>query len=77
MSGMLSPLARYLTGRPATDDDEARAGPTFEFYRFEDTSSPVAQLRELTTTVAKGHGELIQLNGVVESLHTLPRHPDG
>jgi len=76
MSGMLSPLARYLTSRPTTDGGEERAGPTFEFYRFEDTSSPVAQIRELTTTVAKSHGELSPLNGVVESLHTLPRHAD-
>lgn len=76
MSGVLSPLARYLTSRPATDGGEERAGPAFEFYRFEDASSAVAQLRDLTTTVAESHGELITLNGIVESLNTLPRHTD-
>ncbi|KAB1197844.1 MULTISPECIES: ferritin-like protein [Haloferax] len=72
MSGMLSPLARYLTSRPASETSETHAAPTFEFYRFDDSSTPWAQIRGLTTTVARETGELVQLNGVVESLQTRP-----
>lgn len=73
MSGVLSPLARYLTSRPATETADVHAAPTFEFYRFDESSTPWEEIRALTTTVARDTGELIHLNGVVESLQTTPR----
>ena len=72
MSGLLSPLARFLTAQPATAGADKNAGPTFEYYRFEDPSEPAAALRALTTAVVREHGDLATLNGVVESLHASP-----
>ncbi|WP_416840030.1 ferritin-like domain-containing protein [Haloferax sp. DFSO52] len=72
MSGMLSPLARYLTSQPASEASDRNAAPTFAFYRFDDSSTPWAQIRALTTTVARDVGELVHLNGMVESLQTRP-----
>ncbi|KAB1187242.1 MULTISPECIES: ferritin-like protein [Haloferax] len=73
MSGILSPLARYLTSHPVSEGAELNAGPTFEFYQFEASSTPWEQIRALTTTVARDVGELVHLNGMVESLQTTPR----
>ncbi|WP_336360296.1 ferritin-like domain-containing protein [Haladaptatus sp. ZSTT2] len=73
MSGVLSQLARFLTTCPASNGGEERAGPTFEFYRFEEGSTPATHIRRLTTSVVRKYGELATLNGMVESLHTIPR----
>jgi hypothetical protein len=77
MSGVLSPLARYLTATPATEAGDHHAGPTFEFYSFDGEATPRAQLRALTTTVVREEGELAQVNGVVESLQTTPSASHG
>jgi hypothetical protein len=77
MSGLLSPLARHLTARPASEAGAGHAAPTFEFYSFDGAATPRARIRALTTTVVREVGELAQLNGVVESLQTTPGASSG
>jgi rubrerythrin len=73
MTGVLSPVARFLTGRPATDGAEVRAAPTFEFRRFDDEPAPAAQLRERAAGVAERHDELAHLPAVLAGLEARPR----
>ncbi|WP_411968807.1 ferritin-like domain-containing protein [Haloferax sp. YSSS75] len=68
MSGVLGRIARYLTSRPAADDTDVRAAPTFEFYRFEEPSKAATEIRELAAAVASNHEELAIIETLVKRL---------
>jgi rubrerythrin len=68
MSGLLPPVARFLTSRPADDAGNERAGPTFEFYRFEDGEDPATKVVELAAAVGDQQPELAHLTGAVAGI---------
>ncbi len=69
MSGVLSPVAHYLTTLPV---DDKVAGPSFEVYEFGD-DNPLAHIRRLADEVIMAHPALgpvgVMLNGLDD--HTL------
>lgn len=56
MSGVLRPVARYLTEQPVGGG--MTAGPTFEVFAFQADTSPADQLRALGAVVMEGHPSL-------------------
>lgn len=73
MSGVLSPVARFLTARPASTDGDRRAGPPFGFYRFDDDRNPATRVRELVGPVAERHTDLVHVGDVLERLEGTPQ----
>lgn len=66
MTRMLGPAARYLMEQPV---GEGRvAGPTFEVFDFDESSSAVAQLSILAEEAAVDHPPLAAVVGAVGSL---------
>lgn len=71
MTGVLHPLARFLTRQPISEDSSRHAGPTFEFYRFDATDEPADRLREMGSDVAARYPELDDLPGVLANVEGL------
>lgn len=68
MTEALRPLGRFLTRQPVEGnggEEPKRAGPTFEFYRFDPGVDPAGHLREIGEDVAEHHPEL---DGVCDAL---------
>lgn len=66
MQHVLQLIARFLTSRPASEDPPRRAGPTFEFYRFDTVGDPTEELLELCGGVVEVHPELEGIGRVLE-----------
>jgi len=66
MSGLLGPIARYLTERPVGGG--LVAGPSFEVYSFDPNSPAVDQLKTLAEAVLAEHHKLAPLASVFERL---------
>lgn len=68
MTGIMPPLARFLTAHPARPDTDRHAGPPFRFYQFDSAASPSSALRTLADEVVNTHPDLAAVRDAVTGI---------
>ncbi len=69
MTGVMPPVARYLTKQPAGKDTDRHAAPTFEFYRFDPEKEPIAEIQELCMKITSDHPDLRNIRNIIKALN--------
>lgn len=71
MSGVMPPVARYLTKQPTGKCADLHAAPTFDFYRFDTERQPKQELSELCEKTVNNHPELIDIQKIINSINQI------